>query len=83
MKGGTCSLGNQPTSPKPSDDTHEEEAKYIDAFDPWGHFLGIVQVVGEKTFPKYVVINDGNFWTQESNENGQVKMIRYRIEEAK
>jgi len=60
----------------------EKEMKYIDAFDPQGNFLGIVQVVGEKTFPIYVAINERSFWTQESNEKGQTKMIRYRIEEA-
>jgi len=59
----------------------DEEARFFDAFDSQGNFLGNVQIIGEIGFPHYSVIRNRTFWLQKSDEEGLIKIIKYRISE--
>jgi len=59
----------------------DEEAMYFDAFDIQGNFLGNVQILSEMGFPYYSVIRNKTFWLQKTDEEGLIKIIKYRISE--
>jgi hypothetical protein len=58
-----------------------EEARYFDAFDSMGNFLENVQILGDIGFPSYSVIRNRIFWRQKTDEEGLIKIIKYRISE--
>jgi len=57
----------------------KEESRFFDAFDPEGNFIGNVQIIGEASFPVRAVIKDGSFWLQKTDDEGLIKIIKYRI----
>lgn len=57
----------------------EEESRFFDAFDPEGNYLGSVQIIGEVSFPLRAIIKDGSFWLQKTDEEGLIKVVKYRI----
>jgi hypothetical protein len=58
-----------------------EEARYFDAFDIQGNFLGNVQILSKMGFPYYSVIRNRTFWLPKTDEEGLIKIIKYRISE--
>lgn len=61
----------------------DEEAHFFDAFDSQGNFLGNVQIIGEIGFPYFSVIRNRTFWRQKTDEEGLIKIIKYRISRKK
>lgn len=59
----------------------DEESRFFDSFDPEGSFIGCVQVVGEALFPIMAEINNGTFWIRKADEDGFIKLVKYRISE--
>lgn len=59
----------------------EEESRYFDAFSPEGNFVGSVQIMGDASFPGGVIIKNGSFWLQKADEEGLIKVVKYRISE--
>ena len=59
----------------------EEETKLFDAFDAKGKFIGNVQIKGEGVFPSRVIVKDGSFWLIQTDEEGLIRVVKYRISE--
>lgn len=59
----------------------DEEAMYFDAFGIQGNFLGNVQILSDMGFAYYSVIRNGTFWLQKTDEEGLIKITKYRISE--
>ena len=57
----------------------EEEWRVFHAFNPAGNFLGNVQVMGDIEIPGREILKDCSFWKQEYDEEGLVKIVKYRI----
>ena len=57
----------------------DKESNYFDAFDPNGTFIGEVQIQGDAPFPRRAIIQDGAFWTTRADEEGLIKVVKYRI----
>jgi len=57
----------------------KEESRFIDAFDPDGKFIGNIQITGEISFPRRAIIQEGTFWSVKTDEEGLIKVIKYRI----
>jgi len=60
-------------------DNINEGFKYFDVFDPDGQFIGNIHITGEASFPRRTTIRDGAFWQVKTDEEGLVKVIKYRI----
>lgn len=60
-----------------------EAFRYFDAFKPKGEFIGVVHVLGKTTFLSQRSVNfiDKCVWMQETDEDGLIKIIKYRISE--
>ena len=58
---------------------NREEARFFDVFDSRGNFLGNVQIIGVVGFPFYSAIRNGMFWRQKIDDEGLIKIIKYRI----
>jgi hypothetical protein len=56
-----------------------EQPKFFDAFDSKGNFLGTVKIEGEAFFPSGVRIRENYFWRQETDKEGLIKLVKYRI----
>jgi hypothetical protein len=56
-----------------------EEWKYFEAFSPDGKFIGAVKIEGAVSMPRRVVIRDGAFWATSANDDGVVRLVKYRI----
>jgi hypothetical protein len=61
----------------------KEEFKYFDSFDPKGNFIARVRIESKHSFNSLrdAQIIDGCFWVRESDEDGFIKIIKYRIAE--
>jgi hypothetical protein len=59
----------------------EEESKYFDAFTSDGNFIGNVQIMGDASFPVRAIIQNGSFWLQKTDEEGLIKVVKYRVSE--
>ena len=57
----------------------DEEARFFDAFDSQGNFLGNVKITNSVAFPNRGAINNGTFWQAEVDREGFTKIIKYRI----
>lgn len=60
-------------------ENREEEPRYFDVFSPKGDFIGNVQITGETSFPIGAIIKDRSFWLQKTDEEGLIKVVKYRI----
>jgi len=58
-----------------------EELKYFEAFSPDGKFIGAVKIEGAVPMPRRVVIRDGVFWATSADEDGVIRLVKYRISE--
>jgi hypothetical protein len=56
-----------------------EGFKYFDLFDPNGQFIGNIHIIGDVSFPRRAIIRDGTFWQIKTDEEGLIKVIKYRI----
>lgn len=56
-----------------------EQPKFFDAFDSKGNFLGAVKIEGEGTFPSAIRIRENYYWQQETDKEGLIKVVKYRI----
>lgn len=58
-----------------------EEFKSFDAFDPKGNFIARVRIESKHSFNslRYAQIIDGCFWVSESDKDGYIQIIKYRI----
>lgn len=59
----------------------EEESRYFDAFSPDGNFIGNVQIMGDASFPVGVIIQNSSFWLRKTDEEGLIKVVKYRVSE--
>jgi hypothetical protein len=59
----------------------KEESKIFDAFTPDGNFIGNIQIKEEGDFPWVVQIKNGFFWQRKTDEEGLIKVVKYRISE--
>lgn len=60
----------------------EEEGIYLDAFDAEGKFIDQVRLIGNKeTLANFSgsKLYQGKFWSNEVDEAGRIKLIRYRL----
>ncbi len=60
----------------------EEEGIYLDAFDAEGKFIDQVRLIGNKeTLANFSrsKLYQGTFWSNEVDEAGRIKLIRYRL----
>jgi len=60
----------------------EEEGIYLDAFDAEGKFISQVRLIGNKEALQNFggsKIYQGKFWSNEVDEAGRIKLIRYRL----
>ena len=57
----------------------DEEARFFDAFDDQGNFLGNVKIIGNLGYPYHADIKDGTFWLARVDEEGLAKIVKYRI----
>ena len=62
----------------------KEEGKYFDAFDSQGNFIARVRIESEHSFYSLsrAQIIDGYFWERETDKDGYIKIVKYRIGEA-
>lgn len=59
----------------------DEEEKNFDAFNPEGKFIANVQIVEGGPFPYGAAIRRGSFWAGKADEEGLMKVFKYRISE--
>ena len=52
----------------------------FDAFDPEGNFIGAVTMTGLKYFPARALVQNGYFWITQWDDEGQVSVVKYRME---
>ena len=62
-------------------ENREEEMKSFDAFRSDGNFIGNVQIKGEGFFPSRAIIKDRSFWLTQTDEEGLIRVVKYRISE--
>ncbi len=62
----------------------KEEGKCFDAFDPLGNFIARVRIESNNSYYSLAdsQIIDGCFWERETDKDGYVKIVKYRIREA-
>jgi hypothetical protein len=62
----------------------KEEYRYFDAFDSQGNFIARVRIESEHSFYglSRAQIIDGYFWGGETDKDGYIKIVKYRIAEA-
>lgn len=60
---------------------NNENYKYFDVFDPEGDYISTVQIGSSLTFLALyeAPISDGCFWVSESDKDGYIKLVKYRI----
>ena len=56
-----------------------DERNFFDAFDSKGNFLGVVKIEGDTIFYSGVRIRENYFWRQETDKEGLIKVVKYRI----
>jgi hypothetical protein len=50
------------------------------AFDPEGAFIGTVEIKGLKVFPRSALMRKDGIWIDESDEEGQSQVVKYRMQ---
>lgn len=58
-----------------------ENYKYFDAFDPEGNYISTVRINSSLSFLALyeAPFSDGCFWVRESDKDGSMKLVKYRI----
>jgi len=56
-----------------------EEFHFMDVFEPDGKFIGNIQITEDVSLPRRANIQDGSFWSVKTDEEGLIKVIKYRI----
>jgi hypothetical protein len=59
----------------------EEEFKFFDVFTPDGKYIGNIEIKEEGYFPLNAQIKNGFFWLRKTDEEGLIKVVKYRISE--
>jgi hypothetical protein len=65
----------------PHRQNRDEENNNFDAFDPEGKFIANVQIVEGGPFPYGAAIKERTFWAGRADEEGLMKVFKYRISE--
>lgn len=65
----------------PHRQNRDEENNNFDAFDPEGKFIANVQIVEGGPFPYRAAIIRRTFWAAKTDEEGLMKVFKYRISE--
>lgn len=60
--------------------TSPDSEPLFDAFDPEGNFIETVAFKGMKIFPREALVRNGYFWITQWDDEGQVSVVKYRLD---